>query len=108
MVPFSQARVALPSVIVFDGGVASEKVKSTVASSARTIESVVSVAVKVIVSISEFVAEKVTTPAAFVLPPPETVALPEPWASVTALPAIPLPPASRSVTVIVAESAPFA
>ena len=42
------------------------------------------------------------------LPPPEMVALPDPWASVTVLPAIPLPPASRSVTVIVAESAPFA
>ena len=41
----SQARVALPSVTVLVGAVPSEKVKSTVASSASVIESVVSVAV---------------------------------------------------------------
>ena len=43
--PVSQARVALPSVIVFVGGVPSAKVKSTAASSASVIASVVSVAV---------------------------------------------------------------
>ena len=55
-----------------------------------------------------FVAEKVTTPEAFVLPPPEIEEPPDPCASVTVLPEIPLPPASRSVTVIVAASEPLA
>ena len=106
--PLSQARVAPTSVIVFVGDVASEKVKSTVASSASTIESVVSVAVYVTVSTDALLAEKVTTPDALVAPPPVIVELPPPWASVTVLPAIPLPPASRSVTVIVAVSLPLA
>ena len=60
------------------------------------------------VSTVAFVTEKVTTPDPFVLPPPEIVELPDPCASVTVLPAMPLPPASRSVTVIVPESTPFA
>ncbi len=106
--PLSQAPVALPSVIVFVGGVVSWKVKSTLASSASVIESVVSVAVYVTVSTVASETEKVTTPAAFVLPPPVIVELPEPWARETVLPGIPLPPTSRSVTVIVAESVPFA
>ena len=41
-------------------------------------------------------------------PPPVIVEPPPPWPSVTVFPAIPLPPASRSVTVIVAVSVPFA
>jgi hypothetical protein len=50
----------------------------------------------------------VTTPDAFVEPPPVIVEPPAPWARVTVFPAIPLPPASRSVTVIVAVSVPLA
>ena len=60
------------------------------------------------VSTAVFVAEKVTTPEAFVLPPPEIEEPPDPCASVTVLPEMPLPPASRSVTVIVAASEPLA
>ena len=107
--PLSQARVAAPSVIVFVGGVASEKVKSTAASSASVIESVVSVAVYVTVSTAVSEAENVTTPDAFVLPPPVIVEPPAPWASVSrSCPRRRLPPTSRSVTVIVAVSVPLA
>ena len=60
------------------------------------------------VSTPVFVVEKVTTPEAFVLPPPEIEEPPDPCASVTVFPAMPLPPASRSVTVIVAASEPLA